>query len=282
LKTEIDGIYVINLDWRPERWESFKHQWKLWEKSFGCTPERFPAVAGVQLTGYDEPPWFTARISSQRKKAWGGKAGAILSHRGIIELAASKSWQNVLIVEDDAILSDEDAERWVRDIKPHLSTLSDDWSAIYLFATSPASPCRLADENQGIKLVEASGALGAVAYLLNGRVLDRLLQELPDHDSIWRWVARHKTIDRWYSQNLLRFGRVYLCAPSIVGHTCVGSSDISMTAENDWQLDFALENLHYVHRKTIFDSLIFLRRIHNALRRYCSIFRYFVKRIRGL
>lgn len=282
LKTDIDATYVINLEWRTERWDAFLAQSDLWEKAFGSSPKRFPAVAGIKLPGYDDLPWFTGRISAQRKKAWGGKAGAILSHREAIRLASADGCENVLIVEDDAVLTEQNVEVLRSGFKSFLDGLGEDWSAIYLFATSPITPCKVPYENQGYRLVEASGAFGAVAYILNGRILQQLLEELPDEQSIWRWVARHKTIDRWYSQNLARFGRVYLFAPSIVGHNCVGSSDISMSAENDWQLDFTLADLRLVEHEALFRFLLSCRRTRNALNRLFSVFRLLVKSARGL
>ncbi len=281
MKLDIGGIYVISLDSRPERWNLFLEGLASWETAFGKRPERLSAVAGVSLLGYDEKPWFTGRISERRKKSWGGKAGCILSHRNAIQMAADQNWSHALIVEDDAFLADEMAQAWKHGLKQLVEALPDDWSAVYLCTTDPISPCRVAAEHQGIKLVEAGGAFGTVAYLLNGRVFEPLLEELPDEKTIWGWVARHKTIDRWFSRNLMRFGRVYAFAPSIVGHR-EGPSDITMTPEAKWEFDFTLKDIRFVRNGVYFLVLRVIRYVGNVLRNFFSVFRLLTKRLRGL
>lgn len=282
MNTEISGIYVINLKTRPERWESFVDGLSSWEKAFGKLPERYPAVSGVGLPGYGEKPWFTDRLSEKRKKSWGGKAGCVLSHRNVIGKACEQKWDNVLILEDDSYLESANAQVWLSGLRKLVSELPDDWAVINFCTTIPVSPCRQVSEYGEFKLVEACGTFGAVAYLLNGVILEKVLCELPDENTIWSWVARHKTIDRWFSQNLLRFGRVYLLTPAFVGHQSAGSSDISMSADQDWQLDFALKDLRLVKGKLVFKTLRRMRKIDNVLRNFGSIFRQMVKFFRGL
>jgi hypothetical protein len=282
VNAEIAGIYVINLVTRPERWELFAEGFPSWEKAFNTLPERYPAVSGVSLPGYDEKPWFTSRLSEKRKKSWGGKAGCVLSHRNVIHKAYTQKWDNVLILEDDAYLDSANLQLWLSGLKKCVSELPDDWAVINFCTTIPISPCRLIAEYGGFKIVETCGAFGAVAYLLNGAILEEVLRELPDEKGIWCWVARHKTIDRWFSQNLFRFGKVYLVAPALVGHRSVGSSDISMSASQDWQLDFALKDLRLVKAGFVFETLKRLRRINNTLRNYGAVLRQGVKLLRGL
>lgn len=277
---DVGGICVINLASRPERWEAFQGEADRWEKAFGQVPQRFAAVAGTSLPGFDEKPWFTGRISGKRKRSWAGKGGCILSHRAVIALAAQRQWESVLILEDDALLAEEMVQLWRDGLRALVESLPEDWSAVNFCTTIPITPCRVVGEYRGIRLVEAAGAFGAVAYLLNGRVLAGLLAELPDEGTIWSWVARHKTIDRWFSQNLVRFGRVYLLAPSLVGHR-TGSSDTSMTQENDWLLDFSLQDLRCVGSNWSFVLGMGLRRAGNALRARLSMVRFLFKRLRG-
>lgn len=280
MKLQISGCYVINLDSRPERWAAFLGDLKQWEKAFAVTPVRFPAVAGSSLPGFGCKPWFRPRISEKRQRSWAGKAGCILSHRTVIQLAAQRKLENVLILEDDALITDEMVQLWRDGLQGLVESLPDDWAVVNFCTTIPITPCRVFDECEGVRLVEAAGTFGAVAYLLNGCVLSRILAELPDEATVWGWVARHKTIDRWFSKNLMRFGRVYLFAPSVVGHR-TGSSDTSMTQENDWLLDFSLRNIRCVASRPLFTVLKLLRRGGNAASATLSLLRMAVKRLRG-
>lgn len=281
MNSKIGGIYVINLDARPERWALFQSGSAHWQRMFGCAPQRCSAIAGVELPGYDAPPWFNKRISLQRKRSWAGKAGCILSHRQAIELAAEAGWETVLILEDDALLSEEVAADWETEISELIRTIPRDWCVVNLCTTTVFSPNRSILATQNTRLVETTGALGAVAYLLNGKVLRNILSELPERENIWEWVARHKTIDRWFSQNLVRFGRVFVFSPSIVGHH-PGSSDTSMTPEHAALLDFTLADIRYHNGNLSYAVLRHLRILVNALGRVGSILRYYYKRAKGL
>ena len=281
MQLEVGGIYVINLDSRPERWERFQDGMNTWETAFGKMPKRIPAVAGIKLPGYGMKPWFTARIPERRRREWGGKAGCILSHRLAIQKALEQRWKNILIVEDDTFLTEEMAQAWKNGLERAVGGFHEDWSSIYLCTTTPIYPCRARTEYQGIKVVEAAGAFGTVAYLLNGRVFEQILKELPDEHTIWSWVARHKTIDRWFSQNLLRFGRIYLFAPSIVGHY-LGPSDVSMCPNSGHGLDFTLADIQIHQSSLLFIVLKTVRRLNNIIRRFSSKFRFIIKRLRGL
>jgi glycosyl transferase, family 25 len=278
---DVAGIYVVNLDSRPERWDLFQAGLGPWQAAFGQLPQRFSAVAGIALPGFDGPGLFSRKSSEQRKRSWAGKAGCILSHRNVLRQAADLGLPNVLIAEDDAFLTREMVETWRVGLARLVASLPADWAAVYLCTTSAISPCRVAGEFGGIRLVETTGALGTVAYLVNGRTFSGLLRELPDERSIWRWVARHKTIDRWLSQNLVRFGRVYLFAPSIAGHQ-TGSSDTSMTQENDYLLDFTLKDLKYARDEKEFLVRKWARLRVNEVRRAVSLLRGIVKGVRGL
>jgi glycosyl transferase, family 25 len=281
MQLEVAGIYVINLDSRPERWELFQSELKSWEKAFGKIPERLSAVAGIKLPGYGMKPWFPARIPEWRQREWGGKAGCILSHRQAINKAFEQGWKNVLIVEDDTFLTEEIALAWKDGLARLVLDLPEDWSTIYLCTACSISPFRTIGEYQDFKMVEASGAFGTVAYLLNERIFERVLAELPDERTIWSWVARHKTIDRWCSQNLLRYGRVYLFVPSLVGHHA-GSSDICMAPTPGRNLDFTLTNIRPVRNLLLFNVQQSVRRVENTIRRFSSGFRLLIKRLRGL
>jgi len=278
----VSGITVINMLSRPERWDLFQQGRKEWEAAFGVSPERCPAVVGIDLPNFGQPPWFTGRLSERRKLSWGGKAGCILSHRKAIATAMERKWDNVLILEDDAYLTADSARAWQDGLSRLLDAVSEDWVGIYLCTTTLFPPNRVVARQGDIRLVETTGALGTVAYLLNGRVFRPLLAELPMESGIWPWVARHKTIDRWLSQNLFRFGRVYALAPSLAGHHTVGSSDISMTPGDDHLLDFSLSDIPVCPDGPVFEFRRRLRLMTTGLSRRFTLFRQGIKRLHGL
>lgn len=238
----IDGILVVNLDQRPERWEQFLEDAGNWEAACGVAPERLSAVLGVELTGYDQSPWFRSRMKERRKQSWAGKAGCTLSHRAAIAQAHKNGWKTVLIVEDDATLSAEAAVGLKNILQESVPNLPADWVAIYGYTANPFGPFREVALQGEYRLIEMSGALGTVAYILNVERAAGLFRTLPEEQDIWKWVARHKAIDLWFSKNLSRFGKVYVITPSIVDHR-VGPSDITVTPESECAGKGILEEL---------------------------------------
>lgn len=248
----IAGILVVNMPNRDVRWQTFLEYADNWNWAFGCVPERLEAVVGVNLPGYGKAPWFTKRLSEKRRRSWGGKAGCILSHRKAIATARERGWDNVLIVEDDAYLTRESAEVWRTSLSQTAASMEPGWAGLYLCTTTLFPPNRLIAEAQGYRLIETTGALGTVAYIISRSAFEPLLQMLPTEQTIWPWVAAHKTIDRWLSRTLFGIGPVYSFAPSLAGHRSVGMSDISMTAEDDCNLDFSLRDITLEGAQTSF------------------------------
>jgi hypothetical protein len=95
-------------------------------------------------------------------------------------------------------------------------------------------------------------------------------------------VARHKAIDRWYSRNLNRFGRVYVCSPSIVLQQQIGSSDITLTTDSVELLDYGHHDIALTEGKLSFKVRYGLVQIQNYVGRWFSLMRLIVKRARGL
>jgi len=278
----IAGILVVNMPNRDERWQTFLKYADNWNWAFGCVPERLEAVVGIDLQGYDEGPWFTKRLSEKRRRSWGGKAGCILSHRKAIATARKRGWDNVLIVEDDAYLTRESAEAWRTSLSRNAASMSPCWAGLYLCTTTIFPPNRLIAEAQGYRLVETTGALGTVAYMVNSSAFGPLLQMLPTEQTIWPWVAAHKTIDRWFSRTLFGIGPVYSFAPSLVGHHSVGMSDISMTAEDDCHLDFSLGDITLERNSPAFTRKKTARLLMCRAAKTVAKFRRAVKHLRGL
>lgn len=83
LNDYFDEIYCINLNKRPDRWETVQREFS--KHHLGVT--RFPAIDGDLM--YKNP------------NLKPGEFGCLLSHRSILEIAYSKKHKNILILEDD-------------------------------------------------------------------------------------------------------------------------------------------------------------------------------------
>jgi hypothetical protein len=215
----IDGVLVVNLDSRPDRWEQVQSLLS------GVIPanklQRLPATAGLHLPGYGERPWFRGR---KRDKTWAGRAGCTLSHRTAIALARQRGWRTLLILEDDIELSH--AFPTVLAALPQALTAID-WDVCYLGYTDPVSPYRTVLElPEGHDLCQVSGCSTTHAYLLRYTTFDWLLARLPQPEHIWSWISVHRAIDRWYYRNLARLFKVLAVSPAIVNQQG-GFSDIT-------------------------------------------------------
>lgn len=215
----IDGVLVVNLDTRPDRWQDVQ------ARTAGFIPadklHRLPAALGASLPGFGAPPWFRGR---KRDRTWAGRAGCALSHRMAIAHAREQGWHTVLILEDDIEL--EPALVEVLATLPAASR-SSDWDVCYLGFTDPVAPYHtLAALPGGRSLCAVYGCSTTHAYLLRESCYDLLLQKLPASENIWSWISCHRAIDRWYYRNLSRYFKVCAVSPAIINQQG-GFSDIT-------------------------------------------------------
>ncbi len=194
----VDGIVVINLDSHPERWQEF-------QQTVGChlpadRLHRLSAVVGVEIPGYGQAPWFTER-TGERSRFWGGTAGCALSHRRAIELAREKGWRQVLILEDDAVLSPVtvDADRLVARALRSLSGPC----MLYFGFNKPRPYGRPTKIVEGeVQLWQIEGVLATHAYLVPEAMYGLMLQVLPREENVWEWLARYRAVDTFYKDYL--------------------------------------------------------------------------------
>jgi hypothetical protein len=215
----IDGVLVVNLDSRPDRWLDV--QARTADSIPAHKLHRLPATLGAALPGFGSPTWFRGR---KRDKTWAGRAGCTLSHRAAIAHAKSHNWHTVLILEDDIEL-----EPALVDVLAGLSAAlqASDWDVCYLGFTDPVPPFRtLAELPAGHSLCAVTGCSTTHAYLLKQSAYDILLEKLPTADTIWHWISRHRAIDRWYYRNLARYFNVCAVSPALINQQG-GFSDIT-------------------------------------------------------
>lgn len=117
----IDCIFVINLDRRPERWGKIEN---LCRKHKFCV-NRFPAIDGWQLTDEDMKN-LKGNYECQLTK---GMVGCLLSHVSILKEAFARGYNVIWVMEDDIEIIDD-----IRLIPSLLSTLYEidpDWDVFY-------------------------------------------------------------------------------------------------------------------------------------------------------
>lgn len=207
----IDAVLVVNLDHRIERWE------RLLAESEGLIPReklhRVSAVLGSGIPGFDKPPWFRG---GSRANTWAARGGCVLAHRRVLETARNAGWDRILILEDDAIFDGEFAGQ----LDPLADALFGSglaWDVCYLGYTEPQGPYKTLARLSGTRqLARLYGCKCTHAYIVNAKLRDWLLDQLPDESTIWSWLAVNRAIDRWYLSTLGTCFQVLAVSPSII------------------------------------------------------------------
>jgi len=274
----IDGCLVINLDHRTDRWQQFSSYAETFHR-LGIAPERRSAVLGREIPGFGEKPWFRRGCDGKRARAWAGKAGCTLSHVQAIREARARGWTTVLVLEDDVVPSGSIETIW-RAASAWLGRAGSDWAALYLYGHHPQAPTRLCADGSVCRIHEICGAFSTTAYLLNVGIAGPLLRQLPEDAEIWRWTARHKTIDRWLAHHLMLFGRVYACVPTAFLHAAT-VSDATTAAQAYEAPAYSPEELS-AKTASHFEQARARRAATVAVLSKLTIFRCAAKRIRGL
>lgn len=221
----IDGVAVINMDSRPDRFAQFM------DKAGRYFPEekvhRISAVVGRNLPSYGKAPWFT-ETTGERAGFWGGTGGCALAHRKAIEYAKARGWRHVLVFEDDVVI--EFHEGALDLLEKALSELTGPYM-LYLGYNKPSPFGSRCMENRGLELWKTDGVIAAHAYIVSAELYDTLLEYMPTEENVWEWLSIYRAIDVLY-RDFLPYWKgvsVYVLHPII----CVQDdaySDIGQTA----------------------------------------------------
>lgn len=187
-----DGIAVINMDTRPDRFAQFMEKAGVYFPAERI--HRVSAVVGRELPTYGQAPWFTER-TGERSGFWGGTGGCALAHRKAIELAKAKGWRHVLVFEDDVVLETQPAAGAL--LQKALEELKGAY-ILYLGYNRPApygSCCMVQGE---MELWKTEGVIAAHAYIVSAELYDMLLAHMPTQDNVWEWLSRYRAIDVLY------------------------------------------------------------------------------------
>lgn len=196
-----DRIFLINLERRPDRLESFRQKQKQygWGLSY---PTILKAIDGQTLT---PPPHFTSG-----KGAW----GCLLSHCGALGRALHE--RSVLILEDDIIWQET---AWKR-LEDFMANVPKDWDMLMLGGQHRQPSTEVCDG-----VVQVTDCHRTHAYALRGEAIASMLE-------VFAVATEHidLTIANWQKNH-----KVYAPVPFIFGQAA-GKSDIGadMTVEQYW------------------------------------------------
>lgn len=220
----IDGVAVINMDSRPDRFSQFM------EKAGVFFPaekiHRISAVVGRELPSFGKAPWFSENTGA-RAGFWGGTAGCALAHRKAIAYAKEQNWRHVLVFEDDVVIEPHEGalpllEKAIAELRgPYM---------LYLGYNRPAPRGRCCMQQQGMELWRTDGVIAAHAYIVSSELYDILLAAMPTEDNVWEWLSVYRAIDVLY-RDFLPYWKdvsVYVLNPII----CVQDDAFSDIGQN--------------------------------------------------
>ena len=224
----ISGIAVINLDHRTDRWLEVSAQAEQLPGKPVFT--RMAACLGTALPGFGVRPWFKGRKSELR---WAARAGCVASHRRVMQHAQSAGWKTTLVLEDDCDLAplltcDLDA------LHRALFVEHPDWDVCYLGHNEIMPPSqKVASLGAAGELLRVRGCATTHAYLVREPARDWIMAQTPGEEAPWRWLSRHRAVDRWYARVLSRRFTVFAVSPALLLQK-TGYSDIGLHRV-DWE-----------------------------------------------
>ena len=221
LETFFDRVYVVNLDRRPDRWDSFQKRVHASGWPFAAA-QRFSATDGQQ-----EPPpdWYRPG-----KGAW----GCYRSHVRAMQDAINGGCERILILEDDAVPLDGFAENAAR----FLSNLPGDWDQAYLGGQLlwwQLSPPRKINEH----VLRPHNVNRTHAYALSRSGMEKALAYMTDEDDYRATLERgfkHHVDHRYGWMHMHGLMNAYCpyrwCFGQAEGHSNIKGKSMG---ENEWQ-----------------------------------------------
>jgi len=213
-----EHICVINLDSRPDRWQSIQAQLH----SVGINnAQRFSAVSFAKLENNPPPDNLKAyamaklqrsneikNAEHQIKAMW----GCLCSHVGVIEYAKSQQWPYVLILEDDCEFEPY-TNKVMSLVTEQIKKL--DWDMLYLGGNQKRHGRKL---RVAKNLLSVTGVTLAHAYIVRASIYDKILLEAPRSGMM---------IDDFYTKSLQKEIKTLLVNPQVAFQSPDDVSDIS-------------------------------------------------------
>ena len=191
LSKYFDKIYVINLDRRRDRYESFQAEMA----KYGIeNVERFSAIDGTTIMANNVP-------------LLAGELGVLESHLKIVKKCKEEGLNNVLIMEDDVLFSNE-----ILKLDEYMALVPKDWEFLYFGGNHVyGQPPTLIND----KIIKLNYTVALHCVAINGSIFEVIEAILS---------KRKKQVDAYYAELHNTFN-AYGFYPNMAKQT-VGFSDI--------------------------------------------------------
>jgi len=179
MRHNICHIFYINLDKRTDRKKLFENEMK----DFGLEAERFSAIY------YDHPR---------------GTVGCGKSHLQVLELARSRKYKNVLILEDDFYFTE--SKEIVENALDYLFSRKPNFDVCFLAFNLHSGSI----DEQNPCLTRVKYSTTSSAYIVNEHYYDKLIELYKDaipklETTLWHWIYANDQVwkvlqetDEWY------------------------------------------------------------------------------------
>jgi GR25 family glycosyltransferase involved in LPS biosynthesis len=170
INTFFDHVFVINLSSRPEKWLAVQKELdNLGVKNYSRFDAIRPVLSQVPLSLYKN---MTLGAGAQDLNNYlTGSVGCKLSHLKIIELALSKNYKKILILEDDVGFK----KGALRKLKNAIKSLPEDWKMLYLGGNNLLPTTKVSRSLSKIQSIYTTHA-----YALNLEIGEKILKEAPE------------------------------------------------------------------------------------------------------
>ncbi len=211
-----DSVYYINMDKRTDRREHMDKQLA----KFNICATRIAGVDGSEL------PWHP-NLGSQSTYWNHGALGYCLSYRNVILDAIKNNYQHILIMDDDAVLTDN----FLEILEKAYNSLPKDWHILYLAANHSKESMPTANDRVTEHLYRLKGgSVGSHALILNR----------PSFDTILNFASRPYGPMDLYLSVYQKVCPCYITYPGLAtqlpGRSDILNKDIDYSKE--WGLDY--------------------------------------------
>ena len=211
-KTNVQKIYIINLDKDKNRFSKIKTQLDKYKLKY----ERYPAIDGTKYFRYKEID--NKYISKKFKKKYNNSQKAcILSHVTLWEKIKNDN-KNSIILEDDVIVP----YNMIKQINDYIAQLPHDWG--FLFIGGNRIYGTKYSNNLVTPILNSNKNFGCFAYIINPNKITEIIK---------RSKNIKVTIDYFIQSKLSKHFKIFFTSPQIVTHDYDNISNILNINRND-------------------------------------------------
>ncbi len=208
---KVDGVYVINLEHRPQKWIETKNIFNF----YGIHPNRVNAINGWTLSKEDQQ----VLCGSYPLRLRGGQIGCILSHVSILQDAFKRGYRVIWVCEDDIHVYENPHQ--LNDLISTLTEIDPEWDVLYTDSDSKNSSGKTVvsvgsdfrpdfpykDLNYYTKreivnkdLIKINQRFGAYSLILSKRGIEKVLRHFIDN---YLWTSYD--IDIHYTHEIRQY-----------------------------------------------------------------------------